>query len=540
MAELCYLADRACLDIDNAEQYELLTKNCAKAPECFKSSYLQTVALGLIDYESTDPNAVVTRAFFAQVLYRLYNPGARLILPFYLNERLPDSGECVVKSSFVRNPGGVSFGLYSNYNHQDDTFTYFGKRPVDRTDFYKWSLIEKEKGVYSWPSFNNCLSAHRAGSTIICNIDISANLKTNPYLSGGSRIPDFYSQDITDTETRRAAKEFLRQFVIKYLNTVGGDVMLAIDYEIDFQQGITGVSQVAKARRFADWYAEACETARAAAASIGAADRLKIICIYNNITNLHLMGKYYNDWALKISGASDIVGIDTYQYYENEPASPDYTLQNIRYLINNFSCGKPVYVVENGFDGEWGNSGSLENQALYWKNLFRELSFTLEKGDYLNRNLSGFLVWSLFDTSADTSKGLLTQNGKAEKPALAAVQNGMALIENQRQFNPSVLKGSEIFGGGEIKVNSGTNYEKLTLVKTDLTSESAMLRIELENSGTIMISVNGKTHIYSESTKYHFLQLNSGLSEGFNYIDIYFGADKTPFIQTVKSVTLIS
>ena len=178
---------------------------------------------------------------------------------------VPDSGEYIIKSSLSHNPGGISFGLYSNYNHQDDAFSYFGKRPVDRTDFYKWSLIEKEKGVYTWPSFNNCLSAHRAGSTIICNVDISANLKTNPYLSGGSRIPDFYSQDITDNETRTAAKEFLRQFVIKYLNTVKGDVMLAIDYEIDFQQGITGANQAAKAERFAEWYAEACETARAAA-----------------------------------------------------------------------------------------------------------------------------------------------------------------------------------------------------------------------------------------------------------------------------------
>lgn len=540
VAELCYLADRACLDIENAEQYELLAENYEQTPERFKNSFLQAVALGLIDYEETDPGAVVTRALLAQVLYRLYNPGARLILPFYLSGTAPDSGEYIIKTSLSHNPGGISFGLYSNYNHQDDAFSYFGKRPVDRTDFYKWSLIEKEKGVYTWPSFNNCLSAHRAGSTIICNVDISANLKTNPYLSGGSRIPDFYSQDITDNETRTAAKEFLRQFVIKYLNTVKGDVMLAIDYEIDFQQGITGANQAAKAERFAEWYVEACETARAAAASIDAADRLKIICIYNNITNLHLMGKEYNAWALKVSGASDIVGIDTYQSYENDPASPNYTLQNIRYLINNFSCGKPVYVVENGVDGEWGDSASLETQALYWKNLFREFSFALEKGDYLNRNLSGFLAWSLFDTSADTSKGLLTQNGKSAKPALAAVQEGISRLERQRQFNPSVFQSSEIFTEGDITVKSGTDYDKLTFIKTDLKSTSVTFRVELEVPGTVMLSVNGKTHIYSESTKYHFIQLDDVLEKGFNYIDIYFGADKTPFTQTVKSVTLIS
>ena len=543
VAELCYLADRACLDGKNMLQYSMVVPGYDFFPSSFQKALVQAIGLGFVEYDaydSFDENA--TRADLAIILYRLINTGARVVPPYDLGSGYdPMLNEYLVKNSYSHNPGGIMLGMYSNYNHQDDTFKHFGKRPVDRTDFYKWANIELTQGVYTMPSFNNDASAHRAGNTVICNVDLSANLISTPYLSGNSRIPSFYTQDIKNATTRQAAKTFLNQFVISMLTALSGDVMLSIDYELDYQQGITGASQKAKAEAFADWYVEACGVARDAAASIGASDRLQLICIYNNITELHLLGKAENEWALRVSGASDIIGIDSYQYDVNDLSNPNITLQNIRYLINNFSLGKPVFVVENGTDGVYGDAGSMETQQLYWKRLFREFSFSLEDSDFLNRNLSGFLIWSLFDTSDTTSKGLLSKNGANEKPALAEVQRGIRAIEKQKQFNPSILTSTAAASANTVvSVQSGTAYDKLTFVRKNLNVNTVTLFVELETAGTCMASVNGKKHFSNMSnSKYHFIYIDSGLNTGFNYFDIYFGANQTPFTQTVKTVTLV-
>ena len=544
--QLCYLADRACLDGANMEQYSMLVPGYNSLTAPFQKAVVQAIGLGIADYEEPgSPDSTVSRAELAKVLYRLSNPGARVVAPYDLGTGYdPAQNEYLVKNSYANNPGGVILGFYSNYNHQDKTFTHFGKRAADRTDFYKWSLIEQSPGVYTMPGFRNDMSAHEAGSTVICNVDISANYNVNSQLSGGSRIPSFYTQDIQNQATRQAAKAFLNQFVIDMLTAIQGDVWLSIDYELDYQQGITGTgtTALAKAEVFAGWYEEATAQARAAAESMGASDRLKLICIYNNITPRHMLGKEQNEWMLRVSGASDIIGLDTYQFDAEDPSSPNTTLQNIRFLINNYSLGKPVFVVENGMDGIAGDGASLTAQEMYWKNLFREFRFSLEKGDFLNRNLSGFLAWSLFDTSSETHKGLLTQNAAAAKPALAAVKEGLRLIEKQRQFAPSVLVSAVPAGANtQICVQSGTDYDRLTLVKKNYTGNgSATLRVELETAGTVMVTVNGKKHVTSmNQTQFHFITIDSGLNTGFNCIDIYFGASQTPFTQTVKSVALL-
>lgn len=547
VSQLCYLADRACVDHPNALQYSMAVPAYDSLPGVFQKALVQAVGLGLVEYDAYgSPGAGVTRAQLAVVLYRLRNPGARVIAPYDLGALYdPSEQEYLVKNTYTENPGGVQFGLYSNYNHQDAAYSYFGKRPVDRTDFYKWALIEKSPGVYTMPSFENDAAAHRAGSTVICNVDVSANYNVNSQLSGGSRIPAFYTQDIKDPATRRAAKNFLRQFVTSLLNAVHGDVMLAIDYEIDYQQGITGSGQAQKdkAAAFADWYVEAAAVAREAANGAGAGGRLKIICIYNNITKMHLLGKGQNQWMLRVSGASDVIGLDTYQFDSTDPSNPNITLQNIRYLMQNFSLGKPVFVVENGMDGNPDDAQSLACQEMYWKRLFREFRFALEKGDFLNGRLSGFLAWSLFDTSASTCKGLLTVNGREPKPALAAVQEGIKALEKQRQFHPSVLTGTAAADPNTpVRVQSGVSYDTLALVtKNTYPNRTATLRVELEEEGTVMVTVNGKTHFSSmDASKFHFITLENAMGTDLTVLELYFGASRTPFAQTVKSVALLS
>ena len=548
LPELAYLADKATFDRENTAQYEMYFSDYSLVPEAFKKSLLQAFGLGIIESDGTvSPSKPVKRSTLADVVYRLVNPGARVLTPYELGTIYNDTDDSfLVRNTYVTNPGGIQLGIYSNYNRQDVTFRHFGKRTVDRTDFYKWSSIEKTKGKYEMPAFGNDLAAHRAGNTIILNIDLSANYNVAPSLSDGSRIPSFYTQDITDKTTRTAAKQFLYQFVTSMMNAVYGDVILSIDYELDFQQGLNGTTQQHrdKAAAFADWYAEACGVAREAARSVGAGERMKLICIYNNITELHKLGKAQNEWMLKIAGASDYIGIDSYQKDSTDIASPNLTLQNIRFLINNYSLGKPVFMVENGMPGDIASSekdaqGRLpqEQQRDYFINLFNEMNFSLERGGFLNRNLSGYLIWSMLDTASNY--GLVSADQTVEKPGLNAVKDGFKLIEKQRQYNPSVLTdAANAMNGTGVEVRSGTDYQSVSYVIRNRTgSGSGSMRIKLKEKGSAMISVNGKYHYSSlVLSDMHIFEISDGLQDGFNKIEIYFGANQTPFTQTVEKI----
>ena len=550
LPELSYLADRATPDREDTEQFAMYFSDYENVPEPLKKGVLQAFGLGIIESEGTlSPDKPASRAQAADVIYRLVNPGARVVTPYELGTVYNETdSEFLVRNTYATNPGGVQLGIFSNYNHQDTTFKYFGKRTADRTDFYKWSAIEKTKGKYTMPNFSNDFAAHRAGNTAIINIDLSANYNVAPSLSDGSRIPSFYTQDITDKTTRTAAKQFLYQFVSSMMTSLYGDVMLAIDYELDFQQGLNGTTEQhrRKAEIFADWYAEACTVAREAARSVGAADRLKLICIYNNITDLHKLGKAQNEWMLKIAEASDYIGIDSYQRDSNDVSNPNLTIQNLRFLANNYSLGKPVIMVENGITADLEDKTKdsqgrtvLEQQRDYFINLFRELAFSLERGGFLNRNISGYLIWSMRDTASDY--GLVSEDGSIEKPALKAVQEGFWRLERQRQFNPSVrTEVSNAKNGTQISVEGGTAYQSLTyVVKNRTGGSSGSMRIKLKEKGSAMITVNGRYHYSSLiSGDMHVFEITEGLKEGFNRIEIFFGADQTPFEQTVEKILI--
>ncbi len=537
--QLAYLLDRACVDRENVSQYKLLVGDFAAIADSMKNSVLQCIGLGLLPCsESFSPQQAVTRAEAAQALYRLANPGMRLIPPYELGDAYADGTTTyLVKNTYEENPGGVQFGFWSNYNQQAFTFSQFGKRPIDRVDFHKWVSSETEKGHYQF-GFSNSQNGHKLGSTVITNVDISANLEWNPYFQK-SNIPAFYKQDITDPETRQAAKSFLYSYVQALLEALKGDVILSIDYEVDWQQNISGIDEESRRRAaiWGEWYVEACQVARDAAKQIGAADRLKLIIIYNNITDLHKLGVAQNEWMVKCGQASDYIGIDSYAMAQDK-TDPSITLESMRYLINNFSFGKPVIMVENGLSTT-EEGISEQTQADYFKNLFREFRFALGKGDFLNGNLAGYLVWCLKDEGG-AGFGLFREDGSA-KPAAAVVREGIDWLESCRQYNPSVLKKTEnviSFSEIEVSVNSGTAYDKLTFV-TEQTAGEKNLRIKLREQGSVYITVNGTYHYASTGmTTRHVIALPEGVKDGINVIDIYFGHDTTPFSQAVEAIDL--
>lgn len=550
--QLAYFLSRANTAVDNTEQYKLLLDDFDDIDKAYRNGVLQTVAVGITEIENFKfyPKEKAKRSDIADGIYRLINTGARVI-PLYDMGNLYSEGESVylTKSSYKTNDSGTWFGFFSNYNKQAESFETFGKLPVDRTGFNKWANIEKTQGVYTWPTFTNDSAPHKLGQTSIICVDISAHEGWNSSL-GYTNIPSFYPRDIGNTQTRSAAKRFLYNFVKEMLGALEGDVLLLIDYELDWQQAIyDNLAGLNRAKMFSQWFVEACTVARESARAIGAADRLKLGVNYNNITPTHLKGPKQNQWMLDMAEVVDYVTIDSYNFYDDK-TDPSYTIQNIRFLMNNYSLGKPVIVVENGL--AMNNDDSLKDtvtgltqtklSATYFKNLFNEFKFSLERGDFLNANLQGFLVWSYFDTGgtagvhhgvANTEDNTLRENGQA-------IKDGIDALYKQKQFNPSYLQtvSEASITPPEIKVTSGTEYEKLTYIVTDYNKSKSdgKLRVKLSDKGTVYITVNGKTHIASASlVDSHVFELE-GLRDGLNVIDIYFGAQTAPSVRTVEKI----
>lgn len=549
--QLAYFLYRANESIENAAQYAMQLDDYESISKQYCTAVLQCVATGLIEIRNFEfsPSAAAKKADIADGLYRLINVGARVIPLYDLgNIYSPDENIYLVKSSYETNEGGTQFGFFTNYNKQASAYQNFGKLSIDRTGFYKWVDIEKQKGIYTMPNFNNDKSSHKAGNTIINCIDITANLIWNRQFDR-SNIPSFYEQNISDTLTRTAAKQFLFAFVKEMMNQVKGDVYLSIDYELDWQQAIyNDPAGWNRAKIFSKWFVEACEVARQAAASVGAGSRLKIIVIYNNITNTHLRGVKENQWMIDMANAVDIVGIDSYNFYEDQ-TDPSYTIQNFRFLMNNYSLGKPVIMVENGLgmlkdDSVDAVTGLTQTDlvATYYKNLFRELPFACERGDFLNANFTGFLIWSYFDTENKTKSYGIVDSDNNLRPNGEAVLKGIKNMYKQKQFNPSYLSAvSEAsLTAPDITVTSGTKYDKLTYVvnNLDTLNGSGIFRVKLANKGTVMLTVNGENHFATSSMSDSHVFEIKGLRDGLNVIDIYFGSEQTPFTQTVEKILL--
>lgn len=548
--QLAYFLSRATADTENYRQYELLISDYDSIDKNYRAGVLKMIKLGLIGVKNYTfyPKASATRAAIADGLYRLINTGARLIPPYDLgNLYTEDENEYLVKTSYKTNEAGIMFGLYTYYNRQARAFETLGKLPIDRTGFNKWVGIETSEGVYNWPTFGNDSSPHKMGQTSIICVDISANLIWNPQFQA-SNIPAFYSQDITNTRTRTAAKRFLYNFVQQMLSVLYGDVLLLIDYEIDWQQAIyQNTGGLKRAQIFSEWFVEACGVAREAAKAAGAADRLKLGVNYNNITNVHKRGPAANKWMLDMAEVVDYVTFDSYQFYDDK-TDPSFMIQNMRYLMNNYSLGKPVMVVENGLGINQDNRDEIDKVTGltqtelakgYWRNLFREYRFALERGDFLNANFSAYLIWSY-----DTGRTQLADNAtNTLHPWGEIVKRGIDLMYRQNQFNPSYI--SSIVEASitppEVSVSSGTEYEKLTYVVTDYKTDNdgCELRVRLSDKGTVFVTVNGVTNVVSSGeVDTHVLDITDGVRDGLNVIDIYFGATKAPSKRTVEKILL--
>lgn len=542
---MAYLLDRASLDHSNALQYQLVHSDYETIDVARRTGVLQCLALGLWPIESKfEPTKAVTRAEAALTLYRLSNANMRLIPEYDLGDAYQEGEDTyLVKNTYELNEGGIQLGTYSDYNKQQLTFETFGKRPIDRVDFSKWVDQEPSKGVYSFPAFGNERHCHLFGSTVVTSVEVAANLIWNSSFHK-SMIPSFYKQDITDPETRRAAKAYLYNWTQAYLGAVKGDVYVSLDYEVDWEMSLSWAAQecMDRAKIWGEWYVEACQVMRDAAKQAGAEDRLKLMVIYNNVTDLHKLGPTFNQWMLDCAEASDVVGIDIYFYGgltdQTAASCARQLIQDVRFLINNYSLGKPVMVIENGTPQS--TAMSEKGEELYYKTLFRELQFALDSGDFLNRNFNGYLFWSLTRTNDIGNSGVVYADGTLSLPG-KVIQKEYAEFESINHYSPTKLVKTENVAyqpTATVKVDGGTNYEKLTLI-TNTKKGAKTLRIKLKEKASVCITVNGKYNYTSPTpVDRHYIEIPEGIVNGFNQIEIFFGNYQVPFEITVEAVNL--
>ena len=335
------------------------------------------------------------------------------------------------------------------------------------------------------------------------------------------------------------------------LEKINGDVILAIDYEVDYHLSLWNKEEGKyRAKEFAKWFAEACAVARQTAADLNKSENLKLMVIYDRVTELHRLGVEENQWMLDIADVADYIGFDSYDFYEDK-TDASVTLECIRFMMNNYSKNKPFMVVENGvgmqkdFDSIDPVTGLTQMQMAtkYYKNLYREFRFALERGDFLNANLSGFLFWSYYDTSksneTNTTHGVTNGDNTLRDNGIA-IKEGINSLYKQKQFNPSVLKSvSAVTETTSIAVKSGTEYDEITIIAQGSGHDgTGAVSVKLDNPTTVFVTVNGKEYFTDyrykkdanpEKQIYNHSVEVKNLKEGTNVIKIRLGNETTPF-----------
>jgi hypothetical protein len=412
---------------------------------------------------------------------------------------------------YVENPRGLSVGLWANYSRSGDVLRDFGPRPIERVNFHKWSQFERPDGTidltnaFKWES-----SAQSVGSTVITNLNTFFTLRLNP--EGMGAIPPHYVQDITNPDTRRAARKFLRAFVKKMLQELGG-AWLVLDYEmIWFAKPVTQEIR----NNYRDWFLEAASIAREAAAEIGMSDRLRIGVVVNTDpfdTAGHSVGSPAvnhrpQDWLLDCVRASDFLGIDTYAGGHDRIVTPEHQLRAIRFWIEHYAGDKPVYVTEAGFTtsreaGDTSNGyhirGSEAEQAAYIDALFAALvRARSDPADLLGR-VKGICIWKYADREEETSLverhfGLVRSDG-TRKPAHARLKAAIDAIESDPTLSPflvepgvDVLPALQARHPIELSRVDGQNFHGLRVeLDGSVEKHPVRLRVVTDKTATLMV-----------------------------------------------------
>ena len=476
----------------------------------------------------------------------------------------------VAKARAERNPTGVQFGFWPNYGLMPQVTADLGRRPIYRSGFGNWSVVEKEKGQYDWGKiFDDYALAHRCGASVFANINVIWSREVSP--KNKQAIPDFYPPRITRPETREAAKRFVYAYVQELLRRVG-NVFLTFDYEFPYNYR---TAKPENRREYRNWYVEACETARRAAADLSMSESLLLLPIVNGnpLGQANQMlgggdaGRHQpQKWLLDVVAASDGLGIDTYGYDPAHPGSADVMLNTLRFWKDNYAQGKPIYVTENGYSSVLQDDpsynlpkqharGTEADQRQYFANAIQGLLEWNRPGGPLDNQVRAFCLWMYRDQETGKDDpledhfGLLRMDG-SKKPAWQSVQQGFQKAESAEATQPSRVVASEdvtdVLKSGTAPVrlafSTGTDFEYLHCeASSPAEGQACALTIATRNPGEVLVCVNGKHWIATVDENQDRYRLDVGefiAPKEKNTFDIYFTGSAFPFVQEAIGVAL--
>ncbi len=439
------------------------------------------------------------------------------------------NGTSVLLNTVVPNATGVQFGFWENQNYQYQTFATFGHRPTARVAIDGWSSIESDKekkaGTYNWSTFDATTLAdlkltHQYGETIYAAVNVSFSAFTS---GTKDTIPAFYAdQDITQTDTRTGALNFLTAYVNHVLPAVGS-FTLTVDYEVVSNYNLESTKgddptcgkknstapwyqcRDSRANTWAAWFSDASAAIRAAAAAYNQAHGTNYVVQVQPIVNgnvidpTNAVNTGSKAWIPVMVAASDAIAMDNYHCVDGQPVTDaDGEIEAIEQwnsLIG--TTTKRIVVAENGFSSGLKNGGGLctesndpqgnqgkfkgsqAEQAAYYGDLKTKL-FTAAQTGVLHGRLQSFNMWSIIDnpllqsvadTNSDYSFGVVLQPTTygalgAAKSATSTVQGLVKAFESDATLTPTTQVSSAdwtktLQTGAPISFNAGADHSFL-------------------------------------------------------------------------------
>lgn len=454
-------------------------------------------------------------------------------------------GATVFKWGAEPNPTGLRWGFWEVFNQQAATLGAMGRRPSARVGFDAWAAIEQQPGVYTFPPLDRYADTHHYGQAILGAVNVSF------------KIPPHHADDITDAATRRAAKDFVRAYVLWLLDNFGAAV-LTIDYEIVSNYRLSVPGSEVRAQQWSAWYLEAAAVARQAAAERGKAGLLKLQPIFNGdpfkADSPIASGGAHNPWLREVVQASDYLALDTYFRDPDRPVTDaTRTIDVVRFWLDEFAGDREVVVTENGFNATLEGDprkyrGTEEQQAAYFADLLPKLLAANLPGGVLRNRLRGFHIWSIIDNvkaqdPVDRTFGLIAADGR-EKPAKEVVRAAIDGAERDAFHQPSRAKpldGKDLAAGLAtarapvgLTFSDGDRFEFLRYQDVGPAGAArARLRVALGAAGNLLLCINGRWQLVRDQSDFDVDISAHYRFGGSNLIDVHATAQAFPVNQQV-------
>ena len=270
-------------------------------------------------------------------------------------------------------------------------------------------------------------------------------------------------------------------------------------------------------------------------------------------------------WLLDVIQASDLFGLDVYDYNHAKPSDVWYAWESIKFWQRYYSQGKPIFITENGFSSVLQNHpdlpaaypgaprwGTEAQQAEYFRALIPLLVRQNASPEGLNHQLIGYSCWMYHDYCPEWLKnnfieqtfGLRRLDG-SPKPAFDAVRDAYREIEGDPQTQPFKMSQKEsVFSDKDtvpLYCSTGSDFQQIQLTFSVFKKSPRTLSLLFSSPCGALLSINGQKRIaqIKSLTPLHTVQIDADdLLEGVNVVTCLPTQDKWPFSVTLKEAKL--